>query len=289
VRDFQYFEPVSISEAVFLLANKEKAKVIAGGTDLIPQLQSKAIRPEYVVNIGRIPLCYIKSDDTEGVKIGALTTIRAVEKSVELQERYGILCEAACQMASISVRNIATIGGNLCNASPGADMAPPLIGLSATARIVGPGGERIVPLEHFFSGSNTTVLKADELLVEIQAPPLAPHSGAVFLKFGKLGAVEVAIVSVAVVITLESTAGVCREAKVVLGSAAPTPMRALRAEKILEGKRIDDKVIEEAAQAASMEARPRTGLRGPAQYKRDMVKVFTRRAVRAALELAKRR
>jgi len=288
MKDFEYFRPASTSEAISLLSKYgEQARVIAGGTNLIPQMRRKEDKPEYVVYIGCISdLNHISYDSTQGLKIGALTTIRAIEKSSELQERYGILCQAARQLGSPVLRNMATVGGNLCNASPAADMAPALIGLSSRVRIVGPNGERIIPLEDFFVSPGKTVLRTNELLLEIQIPPLPPYTVGAYLKFSRRGVLETegvavategAIVNVAVVITLQGTT--CTDAKVVLGAVAPTPMRALKTEQMLRGKEIDDALIEKVAQAASGEARPR---RRP-EFKREMVRVFTGRAIRAAL------
>ena len=287
--DFEYFQPTSVRDALFLLSKyQEKARIIAGGTDLIVQMRKKIVRPEYLVQIGHIPdLNYINYDAVKGLKIGALTTIRAIERSAELRDKYSILCEAAEQLASVQVRNLATIGGNLCNASPAADMAPALIGLSAAVKIVGLDREKVVLLEDFFTGPGSTVRKTDELLLEFQIPPLPPHTGGVYLKYGRRGATDVAVVGVAAVVTLESPNATCKDAKVVLGSVAPTPMRALKAEQILKGNQIDDALIDKAGQAASEEANPVTDFRASAQYRRQMVKVFTVRAVRAALKVAK--
>ena len=285
---FQYLEPTTVREAVLLLRKYgDKARVIAGGTDLIVQLKKRAISLKYVVSIGHIPeLNYINYDAVKGLKIGALTTIRAIERSAELRDKYSILCEAAEQLASVQVRNLATIGGNLCNASPAADMAPALIGLSAMVEIAGCDDNRIVPLEDFFTGSGSTVLKSGELLVEIQAPPLAPYTGGVYLKRGIRGAMDVAIVGVAAVITLEPRDGSCKDVKIVLGSVAPTPIRAQDAEQILRGVQIDAALIEQAAQAVSGTIRPISDLRSSAEYRREMAKVFTKRAIREALKLA---
>lgn len=286
---FDYLEPARLEEAVALLEKYNgRAKVIAGGTDLIPQMRNREIKPEYVINIARLPgLDYITYDVKEGLRIGALTPLRALEESSELQQRYPVISQTANRMALVGVRSMATLGGNLCNAAPSADTAPILIGLSARVKIVSPNGERIVQLEDFFTGPGTTVLRKSELLTEIQVPRLQKRTGAVYLKLGRRGAIDLAIVGVAAVITLESQGEVCREAKIVLGAVAPTPMRARQAEERLKGKKINKKIIEESAQTASREARPITDVRAPAAYRTGMVKVFTQQAIREALELAK--
>ena len=276
---FNYLEPVTIKEAVSLLSKYDgKARAIAGGTDLLVQIRGKTIKPEYVVDIGYIPgLDYINYDEKQGLSIGALATIRAIEKSDKLCRVYPVISQAAGLLGSVAIRNVATIGGNLCNAAPSADTAPPLIGLSARARIIGPGGERLVSLEDFFTGPGETVLKAGELLLEIQVPVPPPGTRGVYLKHGR-SAVDLATVGVAVVMALES-GGVCRDVKIVLGAVAPTPMRAKKAEGVLRGKKVEPALVEEAAQVASGEAQPITDVRASAEYRKEMVKVFTRRAI----------
>jgi CO/xanthine dehydrogenase FAD-binding subunit len=289
VRDFEYFEPTSVEEAVLLLDKHGKnAKIIAGGTDLIPQMQERKIRPEYVINIGSITsLSYIKND-AGTAKIGTLTTLRDIEKSAELASTHPILPKVASLMASAPVRNTATIGGNLCNASPAADMAPPLIGLSASARVAGPSGERTIQLNYLFTGPGTTIINPNELLIEIQVPPVAPRTGVIYLRQGRRGASEVAIVGVAAVITLEASDGICKDAKIVLGSVAPTPISAIDAETILKGHKIDDQAIEKAARSAAAASSPISDIYAPAEYRKEMVVTFTSKALKAALELAKR-
>ena len=276
---FNYLEPVTIKEAVSLLSKYDgKARAIAGGTDLLVQIRGKTIKPEYVVDIGYIPgLDYINYDEKQGLSIGALATIRAIEKSDKLCRIYPVISQAAGLLGSVAIRNVATIGGNLCNAAPSADTAPPLIGLSARARIIGPGGERLVSLEDFFTGPGETVLKAGELLLEIQVPVPPAGTKGVYLKHGR-SAVDLATVGVAVIMALES-GGVCRDVKIVLGAVAPTPMRAKKAEGVLRGKKVEPALVEEAAQVASGEAQPITDVRASAEYRKEMVKVFTRRAI----------
>lgn len=281
---FEYSEPATIEEAVSLLTKHNgRAKVIAGGTDLLVQMRQKVIRPDYVVDIINIPgLDYINYDDEKGLRIGALTTIRSLEKSAELNQRYPVISQAASQLGSVAIRNMGTLGGNLCNAAPSAETAPALIGLSAEARIVGPDGERVVPLEDFFTGPGTTVLKTAELLVEIQVPVLPPRTKGVYLKHAIRGSIDLAIVGVAAVITLERS-NVCKDIKLVLGAVAPTPMRTKKTEELITRKRIDDTLINESAELASTEARPISDVRASAWYRTEMVKVLTRRVLRETI------
>jgi CO/xanthine dehydrogenase FAD-binding subunit len=286
---FEYLEPTSIQEATSLLAKFDgKAKVIAGGTDLVVQMKRKLIRPQYIVNLAFIPgLEYINYDPKDGLKIGAMTTISALEKSSISQPGYSVISQAASKLGSMAIRNVATLGGNLCNAAPSAEMAPALIGLSAKAKIFGPKGERVVLLEDFFTGPGTTVLKTGELLTEIQVPVPSTHTEAVYLRHEIRGALDLAIVSVAAVIRLQPGDAVCQEAKVVLGAVAPTPLRAHRAEETIKGKTINEEFIEKVAQVAADEARPISDVRASADYRREMVKVYTKEVIRKVLDLAK--
>ena len=278
---FEYMEPVTIEDAIALLAEHNgKAKVIAGGTDLIVQMRQKVIRSEHLVDITRIPgLDHIDYDD-EGLRIGALTTIRDIEQSAEIRENHPAISQAASKLASVAIRNLGTLGGNLCNASPSADMPPALIGLGAKVKIVGPEGERVVALEDFFTGPGSTVLKREELMVEVQVPVSLPGTRGVYLKHAVRGSIDLAIVGVAVVVVMDPGDGVCQDIRVVLGAVAPTPMRARSAEEVIKGKRIDKSLIEKSAEAASADASPISDVRASAEYRREMVKVFTRGALR---------
>lgn len=280
---FDYLEPRTIEEAVSLLSRYGgEAKVIAGGTDLTNLIRTKTIRPKYVVDIERIPgLDYMRYDDDGTLSIGALTSIRSLETSAELKKRHPVISQAAGQLGSVAIRNVATIGGNLCHASPAADTAPSLIGLRAKVKIAGPAGERAVPLEGFFIGPGQTVLKRGEIVVEIQVPPVPAHTKGVYLKHATRGSADLAILGVAVIATLDGVR--CRNVRIVLGAVAPTPMRARNAEKLLEGKALDDALIENVARIASDETRPITDVRSSADYRREMVKIFTRYAIEAAL------
>ncbi len=285
---FEYLESQSIEEVLSLLTRYgNQAKVLAGGTDLVPLMRQKALHPQYIINLGKIAsLKYIHSDSQTGLRIGAVTTIREIETSPILQGEYGMIPQAAIQLASIPIRNVATIGGNLCNASPSADMAPILIALSARVKLVSAAEERVVPLEDFFTGPGTTVIKPDELLTEIQISPLPLHTSGVYLKCSTRGGQDMALVGVAVVITLGSGGKIC-DAKITLGAVSPTPMRAYQAEAILKGRVPNKELIWEVAQAASNEACPIDDIRGSAEYRKEIVKIFTRDALSQAAELAK--
>ena len=285
---FEYLEPESIEEALTVLSQYQgKSKIIAGGTDLMLQMRNKAIRPEYVVDITRIPgLDYITFDDQQGLRLGVLTTIRGLETSVELQRKYPVISQAASQLGSVAIRNVATVGGNLCNALPSAETSQALLALSAQVRIIGPGGERTAPLEGFFTGVGKTLLRPDELLLEILVPESPPHTSGIYIKHSPRGPIDLAIVNITVLMTMEQDHRVCRDAKIVLGAVSPTPLRAKKAENVLKGKRVDGALIDRAAQVASDEANPRRGsIRGSFEYKKEMVKVLTGRAIKEVIGL----
>jgi aerobic carbon-monoxide dehydrogenase medium subunit len=280
---FEYLQPLTLQETAALLAEYDgEAKIIAGGTDLINLIRTKAIRPRYVVDIGRIPgLDRVKYDNDGALSIGALATLRSLETSKGIKQRHPVIAQAAAQLGSVAIRNVGTIGGNLCHASPAADTVPSLIALGSTVKIHGPAGDRRVSLEEFFTAPGQTVLQRGEILTEVCVPPMPSDSKGVYLKHASRGAADLAIVGVAVVATV--VGGCCRGLKIALGAVAPTPIRAGDAEKVLDGKAINDALIEQAAQAAADESRPITDVRASADYRREMVKVFTQRAVRGAI------
>lgn len=286
---FEYLAPKTIGEACSLLSRyKEKAGAIAGGTDLLPRIRSKQVAPQYLIGLKGIPnLNYVEHDEAQGLRIGTLTTLDVLETCAPIQSRFGIIAQAIQQTASLQIQSLATIGGNLCQAAPSADITPCLIALGARLKLISPAGERIVPLEEFFTGSYKTVLGDGELLVEIQVPNPRAHSGGVYIKHALHRAIDFAVVGVAAMITLKSNVGVCQEVKIALGAVAPAPIRARKAESILKGKDLKDGLIDKAAQAAAEEAQPISDIRSSAEYRREMVKVLTRRAMSQAWEKAK--
>ena len=285
---FEYLAPKTLSEACSLLAqHKGKARLLAGGTDLLVNMKGREFTPQYIIGLKNIKkLDYIKYDKAEGLKIGALATINSIARSKEIQEKFHFLAIAASKMATNQIRNMGTIGGNLCNAAPSADFAPSLLCLGAKAKLVGSKKERVVALEGFFTGPGETVLQSDEILAEIQVPNQAPYSGGAYLKASRT-AVDLALVGVAAFITLKSKDGICSDARIALGAVAPTPIRAKKAEEAIKGKKVTASLIEQAAKSASEEARPISDVRSSAYYRTEMVRVLTKRAIRQALEQAK--
>ncbi len=280
----RYFKPKSVAEAVFLLSeHRGKAEIIAGGTDLLLKMKGGVIQPDFFISLSDISeLDYIDYDEINGLRIGALTTIGSIAKSMVIQSQFSILAQAAGMLGTPSVRNQATLGGNLCNAAPSADTAPALMALGARVKIVGVEGEKVVPIEDFFTGPGETIINHGQLLTEIQIPNLALGSSATYIKHTRREGADLAVVGVAALVTIDSE--ILANVKIALGAVAPTPIRAKRAEGILIGKRLDDELLEEAGQAASHASSPIDDCRSCADYRFTLVPVLVKRAVKQAVE-----
>jgi carbon-monoxide dehydrogenase medium subunit len=288
LRDFEYLAPKTLEEALTLLdEHQDECKVIAGGQSLLILMRQGLLAPEYLIDIkGVSELNYIESDAKQGLKIGALTTHRAIEKSPAMKNGFGVLAEMEHRLASIQTRNWGTIGGNISHADPAGDPAPVLIALNATLTTASLGGTRNMAVEDFSLDFFETALEPAELLTDIQVPAVPPHTGTAYTKFNIIES-DVATVGVAVSITLDSGDGACREARIVLGACAPTPMRAKQAEEVLRGKKITDRLLKEAGQRASEEAEPISDVTASEEYRRELVKVLVARMGKEALARAK--
>lgn len=287
MKDFEYFQATNLLEACSLISQyKDEGKILAGGQSLITLLRQKLISPTVLIDIKELKeLDYIDFDETKGLRIGALTTHRAIEKSSVIQEKYNVLSEMEKSVASVQTRNWGTIGGNLCSADPIGDPAPSLIALGAKLKLVSAGGERVVPLEDFFVDYFTTVIEPDEILAEIQLPPPAPNTGVVYMKFSTIEA-GIKIVSTSVSITVEAGTDTCKDAVIVMSAVAPIPLNAKKAAALLKGKKVTDKLIEEAADVASAETDPTSDVHASAEYRKELVKVMVKRAAKLALQQA---
>jgi carbon-monoxide dehydrogenase medium subunit len=287
VRRFEIAMPRSIKTCLATLAQRgADAKLLAGGTDLLPQLKNGLMKPAYVVDLsGVAPLRRLKADRA-GLRVGAAVTAREIELNADVRARYASLAEGGALVGSVQIRNLATVGGNLCNAAPSADLAPPLMALEAEAVIAGPQGERRVPLDSFFQGVRRTVLGHDELLVELVVPAPAARSGGNYLRHTPRRELDIAVVGVASQVTLSD--GVCARARIALAAGAPTPVRATAAEQALEGQPLTPEQIERAAELAVGAARPISDQRGSADFRRHLVRVLTRRTLTTALARASR-
>jgi len=284
MRKFEFYSPSSLSEALKLLAqNGRGTKVVAGGTDLVVQMKSKLATPQKVVSLLEIPDLQGIKKRGKGLRIGALVKHAALESSSLLRDGWAILAEAAHKVGSPQIRNLGTVGGNLCNASPAADTAPPLLVLEAEAILTSKKKERRVPLPSFFKGPGKTVLAKDEILKEILIPPVPAGSVWAYLKLGRRKSMDLALASAAVLLTVDPKTKVCRRARIALGAVGPTPLRAKDTEKFLEGKILDERVIQEAAERAQGECRPISDVRATAEYRKEMVKVLVGRAIKKSL------
>lgn len=282
MQPFDYSEPTTLDEAVALLERLgEQASVLAGGTDLIVQMKERVRRPLHVVDIKRIlGLDAFAFDPERGLTLGALVTTRSVETSPITQRHYASLARAATDFASIQVRHRATVVGNVCRASPSADTLPPLIADGARLDVIGPRGRREIAVEDFCTGPGRNRLERGEMATGLHLPAPPPGTGKAYLKHGRRAQMELATVGVAVTLTIEGDR--CAAVRVVLAAVAPTPLRARAAEAALSGRRLDAAALAAAADAARAEARPIGDVRASADYRREMVRVLTRRALEQA-------
>ena len=288
MRRFHLALPRSIEDCLKLLAERgPEAKLVAGGTDLLPQMKNGLIKPAAVIDLsGVADLRVLRREDGAGLRVGASVAAREIELDPYTRSAYPALAESGALVGSVQIRNLATVGGNLCNAAPSADMAPPLMALEAEAIIAGPRGRRRVPMADFFTGVRRTVLAPDELLVELIVPAPGPRSGGQYLRHTPRRELDIAVVGVASQVTLSD--GVCRKARIALAAVAPTPIRATAAERALEGQPLTAQHIARAAQLAVEAARPISDQRGSADFRRHLVGVLTRRTLTTALERAGR-
>lgn len=279
-KPFEYFEPRTVEEACSLLQKyKGKAKLLAGGTDLLINLKEKKITPQYIIGINSIKnLDNIAYSDGKGLKIGTLATHQSIADSLIIKERFNFLGTACFKVGTPQVRNMGTIGGNVCMAGPSQDTPPVLLSLDAKLKLVSPKGERIAPIDEFFVGPFKTVLSDVEILTEIQIPnPPQPSEGC-YQWLTKITGADETLVGIAVLLVLDPKDWICNDIRIGLTSVAPTPMRAKRAESMLRGKKMEDALIEEVAKMAADETRPRSR----PDYRRKMTAVLTKRAINEA-------
>jgi aerobic carbon-monoxide dehydrogenase medium subunit len=282
---FDYVKPKGVEEALSLLGSDDEGKVMvfAGGTDVIPKLKGRLMKvPEVLVDLKGIPdLNYLVYEERSGLRIGALATIFEVAHSPFVKQGFAMLSQAANAIASTQVQNRGTIVGNICNAVPSADSAPALLCLGAKVVCVGKDGEREVDIGSFFTGPNKTALNMGEMVKEIRVPKMSVGSKGAYLKLSPRSKMDLAVVGVGAMVVKED--GVFKGVKIGLGAVAPTPMRARKAEGVLIGSKVSDGVIERAAKAASEESKPIDDHRASAEYRRIMVEVLVRRAIRQCL------
>jgi len=282
---FEYFCPSSIEEGCSLLyKHKTEAKILAGGTDLFVKMKKKEIHPNAVISLKGIQkLDRIEWDDRGGLRIGPLVTHEALVNHPIVREKFDFLSEACFKIGTRQVRNMGTLVGNLCNASPSSDASAPLLVLEANLKLVHLYGERVVPLEEFFIGPFQTILDPQEIVAEVQIPNPPRFSAGSYEYIHKASSVGESLVGAAVFLKMDPKDSTCREARIGLSSVAPTPIRAKAAERMLKEKRLGDKIVREAAQVASDEIQPRSR----PWYRREMTKVLVERAIFQAMEKIK--
>jgi carbon-monoxide dehydrogenase medium subunit len=278
---FEFYQPATLQEASRLLQdNGPGGRFLAGGTDLVIAMKEKGLLPKYIVDLKRVPgLSGIRENSDGGIAVGALTTMYAIETSALIKKKYPFLAQSAAEVGSIQIRNRATIGGNMANATPSADTAPALIALNATAKIASASGERTISLEEFFKGPGLNVMNADEILTEVTIPKTAANLVGEYIKFSPREMMDLAYVGVAAVYNLSRNDKKCDGVRIVLGAVAPTPIRAKRAEAALEGQILSEALAEKVGQIAAEEAKPISDVRSSADYRRAMVGTMTKRAL----------
>jgi carbon-monoxide dehydrogenase medium subunit len=283
LKEFGYFNPQRIDDAISILeALDKKVAILAGGTDLLNQMKLRQVMPEFVLNIKNVKeLGYIRQN--RGLTIGALTTITAIRESEAIKKGYTSLYDAAEWFGTPQIRNMATVGGNVCRSSPSSDMVVPLMALDAKLKLVGTKGERTVPIEEFALAPGWNILDR-EILTEITVPPQEKSFGAAFIKL-KRSSADLAKVSCAVRIVVKDDK--CEDIRIVLGAVADRIFRTRKAEEILKGGKVTDLKVEEAAKMASQESQPITDVRSTAEYRKQMIEVLVKRLIHLSIERAK--
>jgi len=276
----EMYQPTTLQEASRLLKDKGAGgRFLAGGTDLVIAIKEKGLIPKYVVDLKKVPgLSGIRENADGSIAIGALTTMREIETDSLLNKKYPFLCQSAAEVGSIQIRNRATVGGNMANATPSADVAPSLIALNATAKIVDAGGERIVALEEFFRGPGQTLMNPHEILTEIIIPKTSQQLVGEYIKFSPRDMMDLAYVGIALAYNI-AAAKRCIGVRIVLGAVAPTPLRARNAEALLEGHLLTEELAAKVGTEAAQESKPISDVRSSADYRRAMVGAMTKRAL----------
>jgi carbon-monoxide dehydrogenase medium subunit len=277
---FDLFEPKSVDKAISLKESmKDKGMFIAGGTDVIPQIRRRTLDPDALISL----------EHTDGLNeisvnnpviLGSMTRLHFIEKDPALRKRIPILCEAVDVLADVQIRNVATIGGNVCNAAPSADCAPALLVLEAKVKVDGPNGVREIPIEEFFLGPGETCLEENELLISISIPELRSETRFAFLKKGRV-VQDIAKINAAVLLVMEGKR--CRKCRIAVGAVAPVPLRLKAVEELMEGREIKESLLKKVQKETEQQVQPITDVRSNEEYRRIMSGVLTRQAILKAL------
>ncbi len=284
--DFEFFTPQSLKEALDLLSQLgDGAHIFAGGTDILVKMSHGRMKPKALVTLEAIEgLRYINFDPTQGLRIGSNTKLVDILNSVEIQNHYPALIDAVKVMANVEVRNMGTVVGNICNAAPSAETSPPLIAMEAVATLLGLGGERQISLDEFFRGPGLTVMEPGEIMTSIFVPLPRPHSGASYKRISARCGVDIAPASAGVMVQLDGST--CKDIILVLGSVAPTPLRARKTEDFMRGQQWTNSLIETAGNMAAEESMPITDCRATAEWRKKMIAVLTRRVLTESYDRA---
>jgi carbon-monoxide dehydrogenase medium subunit len=287
IHDFEHLAPKTLKEAVALLDKyQDDCKVICGGQSLLILMRQGLVAPKYLLDIkGIAELSYIR-DEKDGLKIGATTTHRTIEKSAVIKKKYPVLAEMETRLASIQTRNWGTIGGNICHGDPAGDPVPVFMALNATLTVASVKGTRTIPIDEFCLDYFEVALEPGELLAEIALPPVPAKTGTAYTKFNVIES-DLATIGVAVSVTL-GAGDSCQDIRIALGAAAPTAIRAKKAEAVLKGKKITDALLTQAGEAAAKEAEPISDIYASEEYRRELVKVLVPRMTREAMARAKK-
>ncbi len=283
MKNFEFFEPTTLAEASHLFA-QEHAQLLAGGTDLVIGMKAYTETPQSVISLQNIPgLDGVTTDSDGSITIGAMTKVRKIELSEDIQKHHTALAEGASEIGSIQIRNLATIGGNIAHASPAADTVAGLLVADAQVDIASAEGERTVPIDELFTGPGQTVLKAGEIITQFHLP--TPASCSHYIKHKIREVMDLAFIGVASAVNLDN--GTITDARIGLAAVAPTPIRATEAENLLKGKEPTDELLQQAGEAAAAAASPISDLRCSAEHRKEMVDVLTRRTLQHALDRAR--
>jgi carbon-monoxide dehydrogenase medium subunit len=287
IGSFKYVAPKSLGEALHMLHTKRgDTKVLNGGTDLVAQMKQGLVSPSSLLDIKGLPeLNRLEWDDTDGLHIGAAVTFSRFLSCTALPKDYSILTQVCSVIGSVQIKNRGTIGGNICNAAPSADSLPPLLCLDARAVLASHTGTRTIPLNGFFTAPGRTSMDDDELLIEIEVPPPPARSAGCYVRHTTREEMDIAVAGVAAWLALSSQHNRLRAARIALGAVAATPMRARDTESSLKGKPVTLDAIEEASEVAAGEAKPISDLRGSAEYRRELVRVLTRRTLKSSCKM----
>jgi len=286
---FDFYEPATIEEAIELLQSKgPDARVMAGGTDLLNKIRVRALTPKTIIGLKKIEgLDKIIFDERKGLTIGATALLADVARHPGILEHYPTVAQAARGTANVQVRNMGTVVGNLCNASPSADNAPTLLAMNAEVHIRGAAGERRLALDQFFKGPGMTALKADEIVTAVHVPVPPSNAGTAYLSLSARGRLDCTAVGAGVMVIANGP--ICEDIRLFIAACGPTPLRARRTEDLVRGRELTNELLEKAGVQACGESCPITDLRASADYRTKMISVLIRRAVKEAHEMALKR